>query len=62
MTEVYNVHIIKDLELGPIVPELGLISREMAWLQFSFPKFTLAVERKMGLTSREFGKYQKSRE
>lgn len=32
-----------------------VISRETTWLEFSFPKFTLAVKRRMDLLSGELG-------
>lgn len=38
-----------------------VISREMIWLEFSFPKSTLAVKRRMDLLRGELGKYQDSR-
>lgn len=34
------------------------MSRERAWLEFSFPKFMVAVERWMGLMSRKLGEVQ----
>lgn len=58
---VSSVHTIKDLELGPAGPQWSLVGRQHGWNSV-FPKFTLAVKRRMDLLGGELGKYQDSRE
>lgn len=58
-----TAHAVKEFELGPgrVCPG-RVISMRMKWLELSFPEFTPALERGMGLLSGELERYQKSRE